>query len=52
MREAQQPHEFFRPMEKELDLIPRSIPTRYIIKPAPKNRYDEMGTSGARIDKN
>jgi hypothetical protein len=52
MREAQQPNEPFRPMKKESDSIPRSIPTRYITRPAPKSRYDGMGTNGAGIDKN
>jgi hypothetical protein len=52
MREAQQLHELFQPMEKESDLIPKSILTRYITKPAPKSQYDGMGTNGAEIDKN
>jgi hypothetical protein len=52
MRKAQQPHEFFQPMEKESNSIPKSILIRYIMKSAPKNRYNEVGTNGADINKN
>jgi hypothetical protein len=52
MRGVQQPNELFRPMEKKSDLIPKLIPIRYIIKPAPKNQYNGMETNGAGIDKN
>jgi hypothetical protein len=39
-------------MEKESNLIPRSILTCYIIRLTPKNRDNEIGTNGAGIDKN
>jgi hypothetical protein len=52
MRKIQQSHEFLQLMEKESDSILRSILTRYITKPAPKNQYNGMKTNGAKIDKN